>query len=140
MTDIQNSCKVKRSSENTVGMKFSYASLDIKRMHFFQIDIEVRAVDLFSDSILPHRTSMEERLVTNTNRAWFCARMTFFLFTWFFYRVHSSSFISFLYLIHTCYFNNKAWRYTRYLRDVTIKVRIFSLSYVFCNCILSSQD
>jgi len=36
------------------------------RTDFFQIDIDVRAVDLFSDSVSPHRTSMEEGLGTNT--------------------------------------------------------------------------
>jgi len=36
------------------------------RTDFFQIDIDVRAVDLFSDSVLPRCTSMKEGLGTNT--------------------------------------------------------------------------
>lgn len=89
MTDKQNSWRVNRSSENTSGMKFSYASLNTERMHFFQIDIDVRAVDLFSDSVSPHRTSMEEGLGTNTIELDFALHDTFSVYFGYFPREYS---------------------------------------------------
>jgi len=43
-----------------------FLHLTTYRTDFFQIDIDVRAGDLFSDSVSPRYTSMEEGLGTNT--------------------------------------------------------------------------
>lgn len=91
---------VNRSLENTSGIKFSCASLNTERMYFFQIDIDIRAVDLFSDSVSPHRTSMEEGLGTNTIELDSALYDAFSIYFGYFSRDHSPSFVSSLYLIY----------------------------------------
>lgn len=109
MTNKQNSCRVNRSSEKRQEWSFPMPHW-IPNGHFFQIDVDIRAVDLFSDSVSPHRTSMEEGLGTNTIE-FDSALVTLPIYFGFWSREYSPSFISFLFLIYTCYFNNKTWRY-----------------------------